>query len=92
MEHNMSKDSASPSSVEQPEIVSAVSNSNTIGKYIKDNYWTNELNKEEEPELQSPPVISAVNHDLYFNGEPEESQLNNSEILNYSKDSTIPGL
>ena len=88
----MSKDSASPSSVEQPEIVSAVSNSNTIGKYIKDNYWTNELNKEEEPELQSPPVISAVNHDLYFNGEPEESQLNNSEILNYSKDSTIPGL
>jgi len=91
----MSKDSASPSSVEQPEIVSVVSNSNTIGKinkYIKDNYWTNELNKEEEPELQSPPVISAVNHDLYFNGKPEESQLNNSEILNYSKDSTIPGL
>lgn len=64
----MSKDSASPSSAD-PENISAMSSTKIMSKitnYMKSNFWTSSLNNEEDPEVQSPPVISAANHQLYF--------------------------
>lgn len=71
----MSKDSASPSSVE-PEVVSALDPEKMrgkINKYIKENFWTRDIQNEEEPEVQHPEVKPMT---------PEHS-----EIFDYSKDS-----
>jgi hypothetical protein len=90
LEHDISKDSASPSSIEKTEIISVhEAKKKFMPTYFKlKNEWTNDLQNEEEPELEKSPerkgIVRAVAYPIV-----EDQPSNISEIFNYSKDSAF---
>eukprot|EP00344_Euplotes_crassus_P009444 CAMPEP_0197018240 /NCGR_PEP_ID=MMETSP1380-20130617/79989_1 /TAXON_ID=5936 /ORGANISM="Euplotes crassus, Strain CT5" /LENGTH=125 /DNA_ID=CAMNT_0042445433 /DNA_START=1357 /DNA_END=1730 /DNA_ORIENTATION=+ len=59
-----------------------------MNNYVMTTYWEKDLRAEEEPEMQSPPIISAANHEMCLSKNNEEANVS-SEIFDYSKDSGL---
>lgn len=95
LEHQISRDSASPSSVENPENNSASDTSKGLKKLnnlINNNdYWIKNLQDEEEPKPEMLFDLKGIIIPPYPGIETEDMPINTSELFNISHDSGMNG-